>query len=244
MGKLNQVLAVVAPKKKQAEAALTEAYHKIQKAELFNGISRVYTPKDEDGDRFPAESKNVQATCKSLIDGVRGALVEMLDVVATQDHANCTAKGDVTVDGQVILSQVPATNLLFLGHQLVDLHTFVNKLPTLDPADEWEYNENADSYASAPAETVKTKKVPRNHVKAEATDKHPAQVEVYTEDVVTGYWKTIKFSGAIPAKEKNAMLARVRKLQEAVLRAREEANNVDVTPIKVGDSILDYVFEF
>jgi hypothetical protein len=35
-------------------------------------------------------------------------------------------------------------------------------------------------------------------VKAEATEKHPAQVEVYHEDVVVGQWKTVKFSGALP----------------------------------------------
>ena len=29
--------------------------------------------------------------------------------------------------------------------------------------------------------TIRTRKVPRNHVKAEATEKHPAQVEVINE---------------------------------------------------------------
>ena len=48
-------------------------------------------------------------------------------------------------------------------------------------------------------QTLRTKKVPRNHVKAEATEKHPAQVEVYYEDVAVGYWTTVKFSGALPA---------------------------------------------
>lgn len=47
--------------------------------------------------------------------------------------------------------------------------------------------------------------VPRNHVKAEATDKHPAQVEVYHEDVPVGYWTTVKFSGALPARRVNEL---------------------------------------
>ncbi len=39
----------------------------------------------------------------------------------------------------------------------------------------------------------------RVQVKAEATDKHPAQAELYCEDMPIGYWTTVKFSGALPA---------------------------------------------
>ncbi|GCE21057.1 hypothetical protein KDK_48570 [Dictyobacter kobayashii] len=91
-------------------------------------------------------------------------------------------------------------------------------------------------------QTIKTKKIPRNHVKAEATEKHPAQVEVYYEDVVVGNWRTIKFSGALPARRVNELLNRVDKLQEAVKFAREEANNHDITEQKVGSAILNYLF--
>jgi hypothetical protein len=91
-------------------------------------------------------------------------------------------------------------------------------------------------------QTIKTKKIPRNHVKAEATDKHPAQVEVYYEDVVVGTWRTIKFSGALPASRVNELLNRVEKLQEAVKFAREEANNMEVTEQKVGAKVFQYLF--
>ena len=43
------------------------------------------------------------------------------------------------------------------------------------------------------------KTVPRNHNKDEATKKHPAQVEMDTEDVRVGTWKTT-FSGALPGR--------------------------------------------
>jgi hypothetical protein len=90
--------------------------------------------------------------------------------------------------------------------------------------------------------TIRTKKVPRNHVKAEATDKHPAQVEVYYEDIAVGYWTTVKFSGALPAKRVNELLDRVEKLQRAVKFAREEANGSEVTDQRVGDVVLRYLF--
>ena len=101
---------------------------------------------------------------------------------------------------------------------------------------------DVDQYSSEAYQTTKTKKVMKNHVKAEATKEHPAQVETYTEDVIIGHWTTVKFSGAVPAKEKNEMLARVSALQEAVKSAREEANGMEVEQKKMGAAVLQYVF--
>jgi hypothetical protein len=178
---------------------------------------------------------------KDAVVKVKAELADLFDVVATQDYANCVAKADVKVDGVVLLEKVPVTYLLFLEKQLVDLGTFVEKLPTLDPAETWKYSTEADAYASDSYETTKTKKVLKNHVKAEATKEHPAQVETYSEDVVVGYWTTVKFSGAVHSKERNDMLERVRKLQEAVKHAREEANATEVQTVKLGARVLDFV---
>jgi hypothetical protein len=46
--------------------------------------------------------------------------------------------------------------LLFLEKQLVDLHTFVKKLPVLDASDSWSYDASADCYATDPVQTVRT----------------------------------------------------------------------------------------
>jgi hypothetical protein len=169
-------------------------------------------------------------------------LTRLFDVTATKDWANTQAKADVVVDGQVLLSQVPATYLLFLEKQLVDLHTFVRKLPVLDAAETWTFDGSSDAWATEPLQTTRTKKIPRNHVKAEATEHHPAQVEVYYEDVVVGYWRTVKFSGALPASRVNELIGRVEKLQQAVKFAREEANNVEVEDQKMGEKIFKYIF--
>ncbi|WP_445307320.1 DUF7873 family protein [Microcoleus vaginatus] len=48
---------------------------------------------------------------------------------------------------------------------------------------------SADCWATEPVQTLKTFKTPRNHVKAEATEHHPAQVDVYQK---TGF-KTPSF---------------------------------------------------
>ena len=242
MAKLNQIIAVVNGKKSRGQKELTEIYKKLQKPTLFDGISRTYQPLDEEGETQPPEKKNVQYKAHEAIEEVRTALLDLFDVTATQDFANCQAKADVEVDGQAVLEQVPVTHLLFLEKQLTDLHTFVGQLPTLDPAETWHWDENADCFAAEPVLSNRTKKVPRSHVLVEATEHHPAQAEMYHEDVKVGEWRMVKFSSALPAQEKNEILGRIRKLQEAVKFAREQANNSKVEEIKIGNKVFDFVF--
>ncbi len=243
MPKLNQIIAVANGKKSQSQSELTRVHHALTKGELLAGISRTYRPKDEEGERLPPENKQVQFTAIQGIRDACRALTELFDVVATQDATNCLAKANVVVNGAAVLTDVPVTHLLFLEKQLVDLHTFVDKLPTLDPAERWTYDPASGVYRTEPFETTRTKKVPKNHVKYEATKEHPAQVEVFHEDVIVGTWSTTKFSGAVPVDEKRAMLDRVRKLQEAVKFAREEANDAEVKDAKTGKAVLEFIFQ-
>lgn len=240
--KLNQVIAIEKGTKSRSLQELTEAHHSLQKPALLSGISRTYRPRDEEGEQLPPESTRVQLRAEEIIRQTAEVLTKLFDVVATKDWANCKAKADVVVEGQTLLKDVPATYLLFLEKQLVDLHTFIKKLPILDASETWAYDASADCWATEPVQTMRTKKIPRNHVKAEATEKHPAQVEVYYEDVSVGTWRTIKFSGSLPARRVHDLLARVERLQEAVKFAREEANNLEVEEQKLGEKIFQYLF--
>ena len=242
MARLNQIIAIEKGTKSRSFQELTDAHHALQKPALLAGIARTYRPKDEEGEQFPPESTKVQVKAEEIIRQTAEIMTKLFDVTATKDWTNCKARADVIVDGKTLLAQVPATYLLFLEKQLVDLHTFIRKLPILDASETWTFDASADCWATEPMQTVKTKKIPRNHVKAEATDKHPAQVEVYYEDVVVGNWKTTKFSGALPAKRVNELLERVERLQQAVKFAREEANNIEADEQKVGKQVFDYLF--
>ncbi len=242
MPRLNQIIAVEKGIKSQTMRELTDAHHLLQKESQLAGISRTYRPRDEDGEQYPPESTRVQVKTQDVIRRTTDLLTRLFDVVATKDYANCEAKADVVVAGNVLLEKVPVSYLLFLEKQLNDLHTFVKKLPVLDPSETWSFDNASDSYATEAIQTIKTKKIPRNHVKAEATENHPAQVEVYYEDVVVGNWRTIKYSGALPAARVNELLARVELLQEAVKFACEAANNYEVSDQKVGKTIFDFLF--
>jgi hypothetical protein len=242
VAKLNQIIAVEKGVKAKAQQELTGAHQDVQKPALLTGISRTYQPKDEEGEQLPPESSRVQLKAEDVLRDTAAALTRLFDVTATKDWANCTARADVTVEGRVLLRDVPVSYLLFLEKQLVDLYTFVRKLPVLDGAESWTHDPSTDWWRTETVRTIRTKKVPRNHVKAEATEKHPAQVEVYYEDVPVGYWTTVKFSGALPARRVNELTERVEKLQQAVKYAREEANGADVQDERVGDAVFGYLF--
>ncbi|QBZ72752.1 hypothetical protein PP304_gp198 [Gordonia phage Phendrix] len=239
---LNQLVAIEKGLKSKTERRKTDVYHVIQKSPLWSGISRTYKPKDDDGDKLPSERTLVQKDAHTVIGEMNDALVRLFDVVLTKEVGNTEAKADVKVGTEVIASGVPVTYLLFLEKQLEDLATFVSKLPKLDPAMKWTYDDNTGVYATDVTETTRTKKVPRNHVLAEATDKHPAQVQLFHEDVVVGYWSTIQFSGALPADTVKKYADRVEQLREAVKFAREEANMHQIEDKHVGEKIVDFVF--
>jgi hypothetical protein len=247
MAKLNQLNAVEKGTKTRVYEAVTEAHKTLQKEALFNGIARTYRPKDDDptkptGEVLPPEEQKVTARAAQVIKETAAKWTELLDVSASRDWANCEAKADVVVDGQTLVKGAPVTYLLFLEKQLNDLHTFVKKLPTLPAAEVWEYNSNQDLYATKPVESARTKKITRPMVMYEATKEHPAQVKEVTEDVLCGYWSTIKYSGALPAAQVNEMLRRVETLQQAVKFAREAANEIEAKRVDVGRPVLDFIF--
>jgi hypothetical protein len=241
-GKLHQVVAVVKGKKATLEKAITDCYHKFQKQDLYTGMARTYTPKDEEGERFPPENKQVQVKVTQMVTELIPTIIDTYDAVAAQENSNCEARADIVVEGNVLVPQCPVTLMFYLEKRLQELATFVEKIPVLDPSQIWTEDVNADQYATEHFQTNKTKKIMKNHKVAAATDRHPEQVQVYTEDVVVGTYDKVDFSGAIPARERNEMLQRVRKLQEAVKVAHEEANRIDIKPFAVGRKITDFVF--
>jgi hypothetical protein len=237
---LSQLLAV--HKDIKSKAVLTQVYQQLQKTALLNGQARTYQPLADDGEKFPSESQKVQVKVSEVLVTVQKALVELFNNTAALDIANTKAFADVVVDGQTLATQVPATYLLFLEKQLVDIKTLVSKLPVLDSAEDWTYNASQDVYATAGVQTSKTKKRTNFITVAPATEQHAAQVKETSEDVLVGNWNTIKYSGALPAKQVNEMLERVEKLVAAVKYAREKANSIAVEKQDVGGAILKFIF--
>jgi hypothetical protein len=241
MPKLNQILAVEKGVKTSTYTETNKFYKTLQKKEPLAGISRNYTPKDDDGDQLPAESTKLQVRAEDVLNDVRNEMVKLFDVTFAKDATNTRALADVVVDGTTLVKNAPVTYLLFLEKQINDLAAIIKAIPVLDPTEDWHYDETTAAYATDPIKTTRTKKVPRNHVKAEATDRHPAQVEMYFEDVIVGTWSTVKYSGAVSQQRINRLREKVEKLGKAVKYAREQANQTDVVEVPVGKAIFDYL---
>lgn len=242
MTTLAQILAIEEGARQRAKAVETAAYHLLQKADPLSGLSRTYQPVDEEGIVYPPELKRLQVTAAEEIDKVTRALTRAWDLAATKDVANTEASADVKIGETTLLASVPVTTLLWLEKALGDLRTLVSKLPVLDPAVEWTFDQSNGFYRSEPTRTVKSVKVPERFVKYDATPEHPAQVDIIHRDVPEGTWTTVRFSGALEPTTVARYLERVDALIGAVKTARAEANTHTVSDEHIGSALLGYVF--
>ena len=241
--KLNQVIAIEKGVKGRAYSELTELNKVCQKPELFHGFSKQYEKKDDAGESLPPEAKKVQFKVEEILKKVSASMTELFDVCASKDWANMSAKANVQVDGETIIEAVPVTYLLFLEKQLTDLRTFVSNLPELEEAENWRLDEASALYKTAPISTHRTKKVQTPIVLYNATKEHPAQTQMITDDVIAGYWKTEKHSGALPKARKKTIAEKVEALIKAVKFAREEANGTDADNKMVGQKVFGYLLK-
>lgn len=242
--RLNQLIAVRPGVKNDVTTKVTKAHHLLLRNELMSGLARTYTARDDDGYVYPDETTWVQVKATSLLREAAEELARLFNVNAAIDWTNQEAKADLVLLGDnpvVLVPSVPVTYLMFLEKQLVDMETMVRKLPVLPPTETWTFDPNTDVYKSQPIGTTKTQKVRKSHVLYPASDRHPAQVESYTEDEPIGTWITTKMSGAVPGERINQLLTRVQNLQRAVKYAREQANLKKVVDVRPGERIMDYL---
>jgi len=245
MGKkrLNAVVATERDIKARAYKDLTKEHHLLQRPDVVFGFAKTYSPKDEEGERFPAESKLVQMRVMDALKQLFGEdMRDLFDATLTKDHGNRGTGADIVLDdGTEIGKDIPAPTLLFLEKQLTDLHTFCEKLPTLDPAEAWTFDNAKGYHVTPPVETIKTKKVKKAIVLYPHSDKHPAQTQLIDDDVTVGTWTMVKHSGAIPDDARRGLVRRVAILQKAVKEARERANMFEVEERRIGEKLLGYL---
>lgn len=240
MTKLHQILPLEASAKNKAHQVLGQVHHLLERTPLLNGHSRVYTPKNEDGDQLPPESQLVQVRGTEQLTLVQQVMNRLFDLTLTKEVANQQAVADIVVGDVTILAEVPVTYLLFLEKSLTDLRTFFRKLPLLDPSVVWTWDETTSTWRSDVQETTRQKKVPKAFVKYQATKEHPAQVDVFTEDVLEGTWALTRFSGAFQKGQVDEFVEKIEALLDAVKVARSKANEVEAVK-QDASALLDYL---
>lgn len=249
--KLHQVIAIEKSTASESHRRISDLHHQSLHPELFNGRIRTYAhfTTDEAGgvpieDQLPDEVSTVALQATDVLQQLADSLKTVWDLTGTKDYTNASAsaRADLVVDGKKLIENMPVPFILFLEKQLENIKTFVTKMPTLALEDDWSWNADHGAYVSKPTQAVRSKKVKRNHVLAEATKEHPAQVEAFTEDKAIGRYTTIKYSGALPVARKNEILRRITTLQHAALEAREKANSAEVTDRVATESVFKYLF--
>lgn len=241
--RLTQIIALANGQKAKVQEAVSQFRKILQAKGVFDGFRKTYKSKFEEGDQLPSEKKIVQARIDDLLAELGKPLVRLWDLAGITDLTNCTAKADVVVGGKTLLSQVPTTYLLYLDNQMELLEGIIKDLPTLSPDEEWAYNESSFQWESEPKEAIRLKKTVEHQVVVQATDKFPAQVAEAVRDIPEGVWTTVSTSGSIPAKRKRDLLNRVFDIRQAIRKAREQANSVEIFDFKGGQAIFDLIFK-
>lgn len=251
MGKLHEVLAVEPSLKGTVDKLLEETKKTFDgRNAAYMGFSKTYVPMDDqDIDKSPPESKPVGYTVQKKVEYIADSYAKLVDCLLQKEKGNAKAMANIEltleeggVERKVTLAEgVPATMLLNLEHRFEDLRKVLNEAPTLDPNHKWTWSENEQCWTTDATQTLRTKKVPRVITKAPATDKFPAQTELYAEDTPVGTWTQVQKSGALSLKQKSEMLARLDVLLRAVKAARMRANDIEVESPKMGKRLFDFI---
>ncbi len=145
----------------------------------------------------------------------------------------------------ILLKGVPATALLELEKRIAEIHALVAAIPTLDPAKGFviDVDRPFGTYKAREVEKTRTQKTNQPVVLYDATDKHPAQVQLLQVDVPIGRIQEQEWSGLITPSNKADLIGRAEQVMRAVKRARARANEADV-PVKkkIGAEVVKYIF--
>jgi hypothetical protein len=253
MSKLHELLAVDGNLTNQANKTRGEVIASFDKKKHLFAERRVTFKPDNEEDKPITESQSdIQETVHNQVDFVSKITAKALDVSYQIDIANTLAKADVvTEDGSVLLTNIPATSLLQLEKRLKEMRDFAASVPTLDPAQGFQPDPDRSSSAASPiykareVNKTRTRKVQEPLILAPATDKHPAQVQLITVDKPVGTILEQEWSSLITPATKSSILDRCDILLRAVKKARAKANEqeVDVEKLKVGQKLMNYMFQ-
>jgi hypothetical protein len=217
-----------------------------KKGDHFDGLQKVYKPFSDDAstEQIPPEVKEVVTTVKEKIDFTKEFVIKALDATLSKEETNSSggAVAKLEIEGKDF-GTFSATSFLALERNLLRLREMYKAIPTLDPTTKWdtETQSGRNLYVSPQEVRFRSVRQQKPITLAPATDKHPAQVQIFQEDVQVGKYETVYFSGKISVKEKSEYLGRLDNLILAVKRAKEEANRAEVKQVHVGENIFKYI---
>lgn len=249
MAKLHELLATSSSIEAQSAKVITDLTNTFQKKSHLFGETIVTTTNIE-GDSAPVTDtqSSIQTTVYRELKWVSELIAKSFDINYQIDSANTLAQADVVLeDGTTLLTGIPATALLQLEKSLRKVQELATAIPTLDPAKGFSSDtvRGLGYFQARPVNKIKTKKTKTILTLAQATDKFPAQVQVYDEDVKVADVVQNEWSSLITPAEKADIIDRIDQLIRAVKKARSRANEQeqDTLTSKIGLKLLNYAFQ-
>ena len=117
-------------------------------------------------------------------------------------------------------------------------------IPTLSPGIEWVPDESMGDgvfKVAHPEVRHRTEKTVQHKIIVAATKEHPAQVEKWNENVPVGNFITTRWYSMLSPAEKSRLISRIDILLQAVKKARQRANSVDVVKMNIGETIKNFI---
>jgi hypothetical protein len=193
------------------------------------------------------QQSDLQSKVPDELRWIADIWTKAIDVSFQVAHANTLAVADVVMeDGTKLLSNVPATGLLELEKRAAEMHELILSVPTLDPAKGFkpDADRGAGVYKAREVTKTRTKKTATPIVLYPATPEHPAQTQLISEDIPIGKLIEQEWSGLITPAEKGKLLERAEELARAVKKARQRANDTELTGTlpTAGAAIFGFVF--
>jgi hypothetical protein len=248
MSKLHELLAVENDLRGQSETCRSDLKSTFEKKHHHFSKKVVTFKSNVEGAADKVESQlALQTTVRKELAWIGDKLARVLDVGHQIDSANTLAKSDLILDdGTVLLRDLPATSLLRMEHRVTEIRDLVQSIATLDPAKNFlpDETEGAGIYRARDDERPRTEKLFDFVVMVQPTERHPAQVKELMLDKPVGRVITQEWSSLITVSEKGDMLDRVEAVLRAIKKARARANelDIDVRQNKIGEALLNYVF--
>lgn len=241
--KLHELLAVEQDRKHKGNQAIGEAKNAFTKRDThFDGMVKRYVSLEEDAELIPDEKKGIVTTVKGKLEEAIEAIVKGIDAHISKEETNASekARAELVIEG-VNFGLFSATSLLALESHLNKIKDLYNNIPTLDTAKKFHFDSQEGLYKTEPEVKFRSVKRPKVIVKYEATEKHPAQTELLYLEHQVGKYETVYSSGRLSLTQKNQLVKRIEGMLESVKIARSKANNAEVTNIKVGQKLFDFI---
>jgi hypothetical protein len=246
--KLHELLAVESDLKGQFEKIFAESKVTFEKKpDHFLGFHKNLKMFDSSREHEEAAAEQHKALVTTVDEKLKHTwkyAVKYFDALLQKEATNQTAMADLVVAGNVIAEKVPATFLLGMEDRLKRMRDLYESIPTLQPGVEWAKDEaeRPGVFKAAYAEKAnKTEQTIQHKILVPPTDKHPAQIEKWTEQVPVGVYSNDRWSGMVSPARKAELLEKVDMLLNAVKKARQRANQAEVVKNNIAQKFFEFI---